>query len=94
MDYRYGKYVFGRSSRQNYQTDDFIQNLMNQVNVFIVPIVNPDGYVYSHTTDRYWRKNRQLNFSSSYVGTDLNRNWDADWNGGEMPALILVPMCV
>jgi len=68
---------------QNYQTDHFIQNLLNHVNVFIVPIVNPDGYVYTHTTDRYWRKNRQLNSSSSCVGTDLNRNWDADWNGGE-----------
>ncbi|MDG2165157.1 MAG: M14 family zinc carboxypeptidase, partial [Flavobacteriales bacterium] len=55
----------------------------NIVDVYIVPIVNPDGYVYSHTTDRYWRKNRQPNPGSSYIGTDLNRNWDADWNGGQ-----------
>jgi len=67
----------------NYNTDVFIQNLLDHVDVYIVPIVNPDGYVYSHTTDRYWRKNRQLNPSSSCVGIDLNRNWDADWNGGE-----------
>ena len=68
---------------QNYTADSFIQNLLNIVDVYIVPIVNPDGYVYSHTTDRYWRKNRQPNPGSSYIGTDLNRNWDADWNGGQ-----------
>ena len=68
---------------QNYTSDNFIQNLLNIVDVYIVPIVNPDGYVYSHTTDRYWRKNRQPNPGSSYIGTDLNRNWDADWNGGQ-----------
>ena len=68
---------------QNYTADNFIQNLLNIVDVYIVPIVNPDGYVYSHTTDRYWRKNRQPNPGSSYIGTDLNRNWDADWNGGQ-----------
>jgi murein tripeptide amidase MpaA len=67
---------------QNYQNDTFSQTLLDLVDVYIVPIVNPDGYVYTHTTDRYWRKNRQLN-GSSCVGTDLNRNWDADWNGGE-----------
>lgn len=67
---------------QNYQNDSFSQTLLDLVDVYIVPIVNPDGYVYTHTTDRYWRKNRQLN-GSSCVGTDLNRNWDADWNGGE-----------
>ena len=68
---------------QNYTADSFIQNLLNIVDVYIVPIVNPDGYVYSHTTDRYWRKNRQPNPGSSFIGTDLNRNWDADWNGGQ-----------
>ena len=68
---------------QNYTTDDFTETLLSIVDVYVVPIVNPDGYVYSHTTDRYWRKNRQPNSGSSSVGTDLNRNWDADWNGGE-----------
>lgn len=68
---------------QNYNEDEFTSALLNLVDVYIVPIVNPDGYVYSHTSDRYWRKNRQPNSDSSCVGTDLNRNWDADWNGGE-----------
>jgi len=67
---------------QDYETDSFTQTLLDLVDVYIVPIVNPDGYVYSHTADRYWRKNRQPNADGS-IGTDLNRNWDADWNGGE-----------
>ncbi len=74
---------FADQLAQEYATDNFTQTLLDIVDVYIVPIVNPDGYVYTHTTDRYWRKNRQPNANSSCVGTDLNRNWDADWNGGE-----------
>ena len=66
----------------NYASDDLMSNILDLVDVYIIPIVNPDGYVYSHTTDRYWRKNRQPNVGSC-VGTDLNRNWNADWNGGQ-----------
>ena len=68
---------------QNHENDYFFQTLLNLVDVYIIPIVNPDGYVYTHTVDRYWRKNRQVNTGSNCVGTDLNRNWDADWNGLE-----------
>ena len=66
----------------NYASDDLMNSILDLVDVYIIPIVNPDGYVYSHTTDRYWRKNRQPN-AGSCIGTDLNRNWDADWNGGQ-----------
>jgi len=74
---------FADQLAQEYTSDNFTATLLDLVDVYIVPIVNPDGYVYTHTTDRYWRKNRQVNANSSCVGTDLNRNWDADWNGGE-----------
>ncbi|KAL0968648.1 hypothetical protein UPYG_G00269630 [Umbra pygmaea] len=40
-------------------------------------MVNPDGYQYTHTTDRMWRKTRKPNSGSTCVGTDPNRNWDA-----------------
>lgn len=68
---------------QNNIGDNFTQSVLDLVDVYIVPVVNPDGYIYSHTNDRYWRKNRQPNTGSSCVGTDLNRNWDADWAGPE-----------
>lgn len=52
--------------------------LTSDVDVYIVPCYNPDGYEYSRTTDRYWRKNRRLNYDGSY-GVDQNRNWGDHW---------------
>ena len=31
---------------------------LSKVSWYIVPLVNPDGYEYSHTNERLWRKNR------------------------------------
>ena len=67
----------------DYDLDINVNMLLNAVDVYIVPIVNPDGYVYTWEENRWWRKNRQLNVGSNCVGTDLNRNWDIDWNGEE-----------
>ncbi|CAH2043874.1 unnamed protein product, partial [Iphiclides podalirius] len=41
---------------------------------YLVPVVNPDGYAYTHTNDRLWRKNR-ARIGNSPVGVDLNRNF-------------------
>lgn len=43
-------------------------------NRHIVPILNPDGYEYTHTCDRMWRKNRARH-EGVCVGVDLNRNF-------------------
>lgn len=40
----------------------------------IVPILNPDGYEYTHTCDRMWRKNKAKH-GGVCVGVDLNRNF-------------------
>lgn len=37
------------------------------------------GFVYSQTTDRLWRKNRQAVSGNSCLGTDVNRNWNYQW---------------
>ncbi|MEV2236552.1 M14 family zinc carboxypeptidase [Micromonospora sp. NPDC049891] len=61
----------------NYGSDSRITSLVNNREIWVVPSVNPDGSEYDIATGSYrsWRKNRQPNSGSSYVGTDLNRNW-------------------
>ena len=68
---------------QLYDYDSNWNLFLDEVDVYIIPVVNPDGYVYTWEKDRWWRKNRQTNVGSECVGTDLNRNWDFDWNGAE-----------
>ncbi|ORY12959.1 hypothetical protein BCR34DRAFT_281670 [Clohesyomyces aquaticus] len=52
----------------------------NKYDFYIFPIVNPDGFAYTQTSDRMWRKNRQSTSSSSCVGRDINRNWPNQWS--------------
>ncbi len=64
-----------------YDTDPTIRSRVDSAEILIVPVVNPDGYVYSWTpNNRMWRKNRRDNRDGTY-GVDLNRNWDASWGG-------------
>jgi carboxypeptidase A2 len=44
----------------------------------MIPVANPDGYVYTQT-ERLWRKSRNVNAASSCRGVDLNRNYDQMW---------------
>jgi hypothetical protein len=46
--------------------------------VWVIPVENPDGYQYTFTNDRYWRKNRRPNADGT-VGVDPNRNYPAFW---------------
>ncbi|XP_021192904.1 carboxypeptidase B isoform X2 [Helicoverpa armigera] len=51
----------------------------------IIPVLNPDGYEYTHTHERMWRKNR-ARYGGECVGVDLNRNFSYAWgqsNGEE-----------
>ncbi|KAL9627539.1 MAG: hypothetical protein Q9204_006494, partial [Flavoplaca sp. TL-2023a] len=56
-----------------------VRNLLNKYDYYIFPVVNPDGFVYSQTNDRLWRKNRQSTSGSSCLGHDINRNWNYQW---------------
>jgi zinc carboxypeptidase len=62
-------------------TNPAISALLSQVDVYIIPVVNPDGYEYSWSTERFWRKNRRNNGGGSF-GVDTNRNWGGSWWGG------------
>ncbi|XP_053625728.1 zinc carboxypeptidase-like isoform X2 [Plodia interpunctella] len=59
-------------------SDPAITTLRDRFEWQIFPTVNPDGYHYTHTRDRMWRKTRSK--SSLFChGADPNRNWDYNW---------------
>lgn len=55
-----------------------VASLVASRDVWIVPVVNPDGYQYTFTTSRLWRKNRRPNVDGTF-GVDLNRNHTERW---------------
>jgi len=54
-------------------------NLTDRYNWYIMPVMNPDGYLWTWSNDRMWRKNRRPNAGSTCIGTDLNRNFNFRW---------------
>ena len=63
-----------------YGNDQQITDLMDRIEFVVVPMVNPDGYNYTWTNYRLWRKNRRNNGNGT-TGVDLNRNWSYQWGG-------------
>lgn len=47
---------------------------------FFFPVVNVDGFSYTWSTDRLWRKTRKPSTNLLCVGVDPNRNWDNHFN--------------
>lgn len=75
---------------ENYGTDPEATYLVDNRELYFIPIINPDGYIYNQIINPkgggMWRKNRKDNGNGSF-GVDLNRNygppyyWNAP-NGG------------
>ncbi len=69
----------------NYGTDPVITQLVNEREIYVVPCLNPDGYLYnemiSPTGGGMWRKNRRIVQTTPTIvyGTDLNRNYAHMW---------------
>lgn len=63
----------------NYGVDQAVTELLNSAEFVVIPFVNPDGYDFTWSNDRLWRKNRRNNGGS--YGVDLNRNYDVQWGG-------------
>ena len=65
---------------ENYDSDPVVQSIVDNTELYFVPVVNPDGYLYNEKTDPngggFWRKNR---FNTH--GVDNNRNYDYHING-------------
>ncbi|KAM8974546.1 carboxypeptidase A1-like [Pelodytes ibericus] len=73
---------FAKKIVNDYGRDASLTATLNKLDIFLEIVTNPDGFVYTHTTDRMWRKTRSPNTGSSCIGTDPNRNWDAGFGGG------------
>ncbi|KAH9504246.1 Multifunctional pyrimidine synthesis protein CAD [Bulinus truncatus] len=58
--------------------DATARQMLDRFDWYIVPVTNPDGYEYTHTTNRMWRKNKRY-VSSRCTGIDVNRNFDIVW---------------
>ena len=76
---------------ENYETDPEVQYLVDNLEMYFVPCVNPDGYIYCETTHpdggSMHRKNMRINDNGS-IGVDLNRNFGYKWgydNWGSSP---------
>ncbi|MCK5808646.1 hypothetical protein KAH37_06660 [bacterium] len=63
---------------ENRENNSDIDNLLNHVDFHFIPLLNPDGYLFSREENRHWRNNRHL-FDDGHIGVDLNRNYDAAW---------------
>ncbi len=70
---------------ENYGQDPVITFIVDQRQVWFVPMVNPDGFVYNEQIAPYgggmWRKNRRDNGIPGCEGVDLNRNYPFQWGG-------------
>jgi len=53
-------------------------DLSQNIDWYIIPVFNVDGFHYTKTTNRLWRKTRQ-NHATICIGADANRNFDFNW---------------
>ena len=65
-----------------YATNPTIKGLVDSLEIWIVPMVNPDGGEQDISTGsyQYWRKNMRNNGDGTY-GVDLNRNYEKFFGG-------------
>lgn len=60
---------------ENYTSNDEVRAIVDNTELYFIPCVNPDGYLYNEQTNPdgggFWRKNRRGGY-----GVDLNRNYD------------------
>ncbi len=76
--------LFAEYLLQNYNSNQALKDLMDQREIYIVPVVNPDGHTYDYTDGvrgKMWRKNRN-SVGGNKVGVDLNRNYGYQWGTG------------
>ncbi|KAL7862836.1 hypothetical protein SRHO_G00118200 [Serrasalmus rhombeus] len=72
---------FAKMIATSYNRDPALTAILNTFDIFLEIVTNPDGFQFTHTSDRLWRKTRKPNPGSSCIGVDPNRNWDVNFGG-------------
>jgi len=66
--------------RELVEDNDKHPDYLDKINWYFIPVANPDGYSYTFSDDRLWRKTRSDTGSSfGCKGVDPNRNWGFHW---------------
>nr|XP_019605606.1 PREDICTED: carboxypeptidase A1 [Rhinolophus sinicus] len=68
---------FAKKITQDYGQEPTLTSILDNMDIFLEIVTNPDGFVFTHTKNRLWRKTRSITPGSSCIGVDPNRNWDA-----------------
>ncbi|XP_005402500.1 PREDICTED: carboxypeptidase A1 [Chinchilla lanigera] len=68
---------FAKKITEDYGQDPAFTAILDSMDIFLEIVTNPDGFAFTHSKNRLWRKTRSLTAGSSCVGVDPNRNWDA-----------------
>jgi carboxypeptidase T len=72
VPYRLAEYLVQHASQNP------VRQWLSQGEIWVAPMVNPDGHEYTRTQNRLWRKNRRRNPDGS-IGVDPNRNYGYMW---------------
>ncbi|XP_076014511.1 carboxypeptidase B [Genypterus blacodes] len=70
---------FVREALSTYGSDSQMTSMLNEMDIFVLPVFNIDGYDYTHKSNRMWRKTRSRRSGSGCIGADPNRNFNAGW---------------
>ncbi len=72
---------------ENYSSSTEVQSIVDNTELYFIPVLNPDGYQYNCDNDPngggMWRKNRKP-IGSGQIGVDNNRNYDYDDGNGSV----------
>jgi len=63
---------------KGYGSDPTLTNLIDNNEIWLIPIVNVDGYAYDYSGPHSWRKTREP--YGGAIGTDANRNYNGALN--------------
>uniref|UniRef100_A0A2K6NY28 Carboxypeptidase A5 n=1 Tax=Rhinopithecus roxellana TaxID=61622 RepID=A0A2K6NY28_RHIRO len=65
----------------DYGKDRVLTDILKAMDIFIELVTNPDGFAFTHSMNRLWRKNKSIRPGIFCIGVDLNRNWKSGFGG-------------